>query len=96
MGKNVIPTVAVIGDLGETLPALLPLISERRHQNWTQTLQAWKGDTADADILNYEGDELIPPFVIRQLWHATNAAKQQRVLAPRQAGHRDLGTAARL
>ena len=32
-----------------------------------------EGRTAQADILNYEvEDELIPPFVIRQLWHATN------------------------
>jgi acetolactate synthase-1/2/3 large subunit len=45
VGKNVVPNVAVIGDLAET----------------------------QADILNYEvEDELIPPFVMRQLWHATH------------------------
>jgi thiamine pyrophosphate-dependent acetolactate synthase large subunit-like protein len=29
VGKNVVPDLAVIGDLGETLPALVPLIEER-------------------------------------------------------------------
>ncbi|HRJ44340.1 MAG TPA: thiamine pyrophosphate-dependent enzyme, partial [Caldilineaceae bacterium] len=90
VGKNVIPTIAVIGDLGETLPAILPLISERRHQSWTQSLQEWKGDTAATDILNYEVDELIPPYVIRQLWHATNGAKQQRVLVVTDVGQHQM------
>jgi acetolactate synthase-1/2/3 large subunit len=74
VGKNIVPDVPVIGDLGETLPALLPLIEDRRHQVWIQELKEWKSDTAQADILNYEvEDELIPPFVIRQLWHATHS-----------------------
>ncbi|GIV72787.1 MULTISPECIES: biosynthetic-type acetolactate synthase large subunit [Caldilinea] len=72
VGKNVVPDVAVIGDLAETLPALLPLIEERRHQVWLQEIREWKRDTEQTDILNYEVDELIPPFVIRQLWHATH------------------------
>ena len=73
VGKNVVPDLPVIGDLGETLPAMLPLIEDRRHQVWIQELKEWKADSAQADILNYEvEDELIPPFVMRQLWHATH------------------------
>lgn len=75
VGKNVVPDVPVIGDLAETLPALLPLIEERRHQVWLQEIKEWEGDTEQSDIINYEVDELIPPFVIRQLWHATHNAK---------------------
>jgi acetolactate synthase-1/2/3 large subunit len=71
VGKNVVPDVAVVGDLGETLPALLSLIEPRRHQVWIQELKEWREDSAQSDIINYEVDELIPPFVIRQLWHAT-------------------------
>jgi acetolactate synthase-1/2/3 large subunit len=80
VGKNVTPDVAVIGDLAETLPALLPMIEDRRHQVWIQELKEWKrDDSSQADIINYEvEDELIPPFVIRQLWHATHSASPTR------------------
>ena len=90
VGKNVVPTEAVIGDLGETLPALLPLIDERHHPNWTHDLREWRDDTAASDILNYEVEELIPPFVIRQLWHATNEAQQQRVLVVTDVGQHQM------
>jgi acetolactate synthase-1/2/3 large subunit len=74
VGKNITPDVAVIGDLAETLPALLPMIEDRRHQVWIQELKEWRDDSSQADIINYEvEDELIPPFVIRQLWHATHS-----------------------
>lgn len=75
VGKNVAPDVPVIGDLGQTLPATLPLIESRHHPDWMRALGEWREDSAQTDILNYEVDELIPPFVIRQLWHATSAAK---------------------
>ncbi|MBW7883822.1 MAG: biosynthetic-type acetolactate synthase large subunit [Caldilineaceae bacterium] len=72
VGKNVVPDVPVIGDLGETLPALLSLVEQRRHQVWLQELHEWEQETDQSDIINYEVDELIPPYVIRQLWHATH------------------------
>ncbi len=74
VGKNVVPDLAVVGDLGETLPALLPLIESRRHGLWVQEISEWRGDTAETDILHFETDQLVPPFVIRQLWHATKDA----------------------
>lgn len=74
VGKNVVPDVAVVGDLGETLPALLPLVEQRRHQLWLQQVGEWREDSRTTDIINYEVDELIPPYVIRQLWHATREA----------------------
>ncbi|GIV78474.1 MAG: acetolactate synthase [Litorilinea sp.] len=75
VGKNVVPDVAVIGDLAETLPALLPKIEARRHQVWIQEINEWRADSQATDILNYEVDELIPPYVIRQLWHCTRDAR---------------------
>ncbi len=75
VGKNIVPDVAVIGNLAESLPALLDAIGERRHQLWIQQLQEWREDSTQSDIINYEVDELIPPFVIRQLWHATKDVK---------------------
>jgi acetolactate synthase I/II/III large subunit len=74
VGKNIVPDVAVVGDLAETLPALLPMIQERHHQLWIQELGEWREDTTQTDIIQYEVDQLIPPFVIRQLWHSTKDA----------------------
>lgn len=80
VGKNVTPDVAVVGDLAETLPALLPLIQERRHQIWVQEVDEWRQDTGGTDILNYEVDELIPPFVIRQLWEGTKHTPEPAIV----------------
>ena len=71
VGKNVVPDLPVIGNLGETLPALLSLIEQRKHPDWLAELNVWREDSGQTDIINYEVDELIPPYVIRQLWHST-------------------------
>jgi acetolactate synthase-1/2/3 large subunit len=71
VGKNVKPDVAVLGDCKDTLGALLPLIEERRHEAWLALINEWREDSRRRDILNFEVDELIPPFVMRQLWQAT-------------------------
>ncbi|HIC90180.1 MAG TPA: biosynthetic-type acetolactate synthase large subunit, partial [Anaerolineae bacterium] len=71
VGKNVIPDIAIISDARETLRALLPLVKEARHPEWLQQIEEWKEDTYRRDILNMEVDELIPPFIMRQLWHST-------------------------
>ncbi len=74
VGKNVVPDVAVIGSLSDTLPKLLPMIKDKRHQIWINEIREWRNDTDETDILHLETDELTPPFVIRQLWHATKDA----------------------
>ncbi len=74
VGKNVRPDVAVVGDCKETLDALLPLIEPARHQAWLQTIRSWQDDTVARDIVQAEVDDLIPPYVIRELWHVTKGA----------------------
>ncbi|MCD6289405.1 MAG: biosynthetic-type acetolactate synthase large subunit [Anaerolineae bacterium] len=71
VGKNVKPDIAVVGDAKDSLGALLPLIKERRHPAWIDLINSWREESRKRDILNFEVDELIPPFVIRQLWEAT-------------------------
>lgn len=71
IGKNVKPTVAVLGDCKETLAALLPQIQPNHHPQWLQMIEEWRESTRKVDIANQEVDELIPPFVMRQLWHVT-------------------------
>ena len=80
VGKNIVPDVAVIGNLGETLPALLPLIEERHHTSWVEVLSGWRTDTIEKDILQFEVDELIPPFVIHQLWESTKNAPKPAIV----------------
>ncbi len=71
VGKNVRPDVALIGDCKEALQALLPLVHASRHQDWLNEIVHWQSDGQERDILQAEVDELIPPYVMRQLWHAT-------------------------
>jgi acetolactate synthase-1/2/3 large subunit len=90
VGKNIVPDVPVIGDLGETLPAMLPMIEGRRHQLWIQELSEWRTDSGGTDILNYEVDELIPPFVIRQLWHNTKDLSNGPVIVVTDVGQHQM------
>jgi acetolactate synthase-1/2/3 large subunit len=69
--KSVAVDVAVIGDLGEVLPALVPLIEPRDRESWLERIQEWRDDSARRDIVGQETDELVPQYVVRQLWEAT-------------------------
>jgi acetolactate synthase-1/2/3 large subunit len=71
VGKNVVPAVAVIGDSKDTLAALLSQVQPARHHEWLQVIKGWQETTRKVDIANQEVDELIPPFVMRQLWYTT-------------------------
>jgi acetolactate synthase-1/2/3 large subunit len=71
VGKNVRPTVTVLGDCKQTLGALLPDIRPATHGEWLKTIRGWQDTTDKVDIATQEVDELIPPFVMRQLWYAT-------------------------
>ena len=69
--KNVAVDLAIVGDLGKVLPALLPLIEARDREDWRARIQEWRADSAQRDILEQETDDLVPQYVVRQLWHAT-------------------------
>jgi acetolactate synthase-1/2/3 large subunit len=69
--KMVTVDVAVLGDLKEVLPALIPHIEQRDRQAWLGRIQEWRADSAKRDIVGQETDELVPQYVVRQLWEAT-------------------------
>ncbi len=69
--KNVTVDAAVIGDLKEVLPALTPLLQQRDRDPWHERIQEWRADSARRDIVGQETDEMVPQYVIRQLWEAT-------------------------
>jgi len=79
IGKAVWPDLALVGDLKEVLPALVPLVGnggdatarQQGREEWLARIQVWRGDSAKRDIVEQETDEMVPQFVIRQLWEAT-------------------------
>ncbi len=69
--KNVQTDLAVVGDLKDVLPALVPLVRDGSHPDWLDRIGAWREDSAKRDIVGQETDEMVPQYVVRQLWHAT-------------------------
>ena len=69
--KNVTTDVAIVGDLRDVLPALTPLVEIGSHPAWLDRIQEWRSDSAKRDIVGQETEELVPQYVIRQIWHAT-------------------------
>lgn len=69
--KNLPVDLAIVANLKEVLPALIPLVPKGQHGDWLARIQEWRGDSAQRDIVGQETDDLVPQFVIRQLWEAT-------------------------
>jgi acetolactate synthase-1/2/3 large subunit len=71
IGKNVPVDLAVMADLKDVLPALTPLVEAGNRPAWLAQIQEWRDESAERDILSRETDALIPQYVVRQMWHAT-------------------------
>jgi acetolactate synthase-1/2/3 large subunit len=71
INKNVQTDLAIVGDLKEILPELIPLVHEIERKPWLDGIQEWRDDSATRDILEQETDDLVPQYVVRQLWYAT-------------------------
>lgn len=72
VGKNLTIDTPVVGDALLTLRALIPQVERNEHPAWLTQIAEWRHDTDQRDVLAQEIDELIPPFILRQLWHLTN------------------------
>jgi acetolactate synthase-1/2/3 large subunit len=72
INKNVRVDVPLIGDVGETLRALLPAVSRRDRRHWVQRIHELKGDSAVLDIqtLPHCG-RLFAAHVMHDLWRIT-------------------------
>jgi acetolactate synthase-1/2/3 large subunit len=71
LGKNLTIDTPVVGDARLTLQALLPQVKESEHPLWLAQIAEWRKETDQRDILAQESDELVPPYIVRQIWHAT-------------------------
>ncbi|MCL4803271.1 MAG: biosynthetic-type acetolactate synthase large subunit [Anaerolineae bacterium] len=72
MGKNLTIHTPVVGDALMTLRALLPHVEPNEHPAWLAQINEWRAESVERDILTQETDELVAPYVMRQLWYATN------------------------
>jgi len=71
LGKNLTIEIPLVGDARLTLQELIPLVEPNQHTAWLDQIAEWKSDTDRRDLLAQETDELVPPFIVRQLWHLT-------------------------
>ncbi|MSQ26543.1 MAG: biosynthetic-type acetolactate synthase large subunit [Dehalococcoidia bacterium] len=69
MGKNVRPTVALLGDLKATLQDLNREVGGKRHPDWKAWLARTRAEHPSITIP--ETDKLLPQFVLKQLYEAT-------------------------
>lgn len=73
--KNVAVDLAVVADLADVLPALIPLVRANgatpERQVWLARIEEWYAESMRRDILGQETDDLVPQWVIRQIWEAT-------------------------
>ena len=72
VGKNLVIDTPLVGDALLTLQALLPLVEPKEHPAWLAQIAEWKADTDQRDLLTQESDDLVPPFIMRELWYHTN------------------------
>ncbi len=71
INKNVPTDVGILADAREALQALIPKIQPAEHRDWMAQIDEWNKESQERDILNAEVDELIPPMIMRELWHVT-------------------------
>ena len=71
IGKNVPVDVPVVGDAKTVLSSLNPKLKARDHSDWLSQVNGWREDSESRDILNRETDQLLPPYIMRQIWHET-------------------------
>jgi acetolactate synthase-1/2/3 large subunit len=70
--KNVRADVALVGDVGETLRALLPAVAKRERRAWLDRIQSLKGDSAVRDIQTMPHcGRLFAAHVMHDLWRIT-------------------------
>jgi acetolactate synthase-1/2/3 large subunit len=71
IGKNVPVDVPVVGDVLYVLQSLNPQVRKTSHSEWLARVNAWREESEERDILSRETDLLLPPYIMRQIWHTT-------------------------
>jgi acetolactate synthase I/II/III large subunit len=73
INKNVPVDAALIGDAGETLAKLLPVVQVREHGEWLAHIKELQGDSAVRDIQSLpDNGHLYAAHVINDIWKETH------------------------
>jgi len=71
IGKRVRVDLPIVGDAGHILHELVPLVQPATHSEWIARIEEWRADTRSRDILWKETSDLVPQYVVRKIWEAT-------------------------
>ncbi len=69
IGKNVRVDVPIVGDVKAVLTELNKLVATKEHAEWVNQIGTWRKEHPMTNIRDC--DELLPQFVIRQIYEAT-------------------------
>ncbi len=67
--KNVSVDVPIVGDARQVLQSLNKEVNEMKHEEWLEQIIQWRQEHPATNIR--EGDELLPQYVIRQIYEIT-------------------------
>ncbi len=70
IGKNVRVSVPIVGDVKSILEVLNKQINRSEHIDWLRQIEQWRHEHPLEDI--WEGNGLLPQYVIRQIYELTN------------------------
>ena len=70
LNKNVRVDVAINADLATVLGQIKPGVKQRKRSKWLKTIQAWREDAAQRDVLQLESETLLGAQVIRSICEA--------------------------
>ena len=70
VGKNIRPTVPIVGDIKNVLGALLPQVKSQTRTDWLRRMEELRTDHPSLKIR--DTDKLLPQYVLRELSEATN------------------------
>ncbi|NLD71438.1 MAG: biosynthetic-type acetolactate synthase large subunit [Chloroflexi bacterium] len=71
IGKRVRVDLPIVGDAGNVLRSLLPLVEAATHEPWLTQIAEWRADTCCREAVWEHSEEVVPQYVIRSLCEVT-------------------------
>jgi len=71
IGKNVAVDVPLVGDAKPILQELNSLVKPAQHPDWLAQIAEWREDSVRDDALSQDFDQILPQYVVREIWRAT-------------------------